>query len=182
MRPDLREATASDSRAIADLALAAFGSAEGPEIEALIVDLVADPTARPLLSLVATLENRIVGHVLFSAVRLAPPRGVSARLLAPLAVHPQLQSRGIGRALVEEGCRRLAEQGVDLVFVLGHPAYYPRCGFSPAGPQGFEAPFPIPEPHADAWMVRGLRVGIPAAAGGRVICARTLADPKYWLK
>lgn len=64
-----------------------------------------------------------MGHVLFSAVRLAPPRGVSARLLAPLAVHPQLQSRGIGRALVEEGCRRLAEQGVDLVFVLAnaHP-------------------------------------------------------------
>jgi predicted N-acetyltransferase YhbS len=70
--------------------------------------------------------------------------------------------------------------GVELVFVLGHPGYYPRFGFKPAGVLGFEAPYPIPEKHADAWMVRELRAGIIGSVRGKVVCADTLSRPEYW--
>jgi putative acetyltransferase len=69
---------------------------------------------------------------------------------------------------------------VDLVFVLGHPAYYPRFGFSPAGARGLDAPYPIPQKNAEAWMVRELRPGVIGDCSGRVICADALADPEYW--
>lgn len=161
--------------------MSAFGAMEGAEIVQLIADLLIDESAQPVLSLVATVDNGIVGHILFSKVRVRQSeREVSAAILAPLAVHPELQSRGIGGQLVTEGLNQLSESGVELVFVLGHPGYYPRFGFSAARIKGFEAPYPIPQKHAEAWMVKALRPGVVEGPGGRVICADALADPKYW--
>lgn len=180
MTETIRPTTQADAQAIARLHLAAFGE-EGPEIVALIDDLLADASARPLLSLAAMREERLVGHVLFSAVRFQPPRpDVAAALLAPLAVHPDCQSQGIGDRLVREGLTRLAEAGVEKVFVLGHPDYYPRFGFQPAGVRGYAAPYPIPEQNAAAWRLLDLRPGAATPWRGTVICADALADPKYW--
>lgn len=91
----------------------------------LVVDLLRDPTARPLLSLLSEREGRCVGHFLFTAIELvgaATP--VACSILAPLAVLPEVQGTGVGRGLIEEGCRIFAERGVGLVFVLGDPDYY----------------------------------------------------------
>jgi putative acetyltransferase len=181
MHVEIRQSVQSDLPAISDLAMASFGNSEGPEIVQLIGDLLMDATAQPVVSLVATVNEGMVGHVLFSTVRLKPPaQNVSAVLLAPLAVHPDFQSRGIGGQLVTEGLQRLSDAGVDLVFVLGHPAYYPRFGFSAAGVRGFEAPYPVAQQNAGAWMVRELHPGVIGSTTGQVICADALADPKYW--
>ncbi|NIP71638.1 MAG: N-acetyltransferase, partial [Gammaproteobacteria bacterium] len=83
-------------------------------------------------------------------------RLLPSAILAPLAVHPDHQGRGIGGSLVREGLARLKGAGVELVFVLGYPAYYAKLGLSPAGEKGFEAPHPIPPESADAWMVQAL--------------------------
>ncbi len=178
---EIREATEADEQAIAYVAMQAFGRGEGPEIVALIAGLSSDPSAQPVLSLVATLDREVVGHILFSRVRLPQsPNEVSAAILSPLAVHPDVQSRGIGGRLIGEGLRRLGEAGVELVFVLGHPGYYPRFGFAEAGVRGFEAHYPIRPVHAGAWMVKELRAGALNRARGRVVCADALAEPKYW--
>jgi putative acetyltransferase len=177
----VRKAEESDRRAIADVVTAAFGPGEGPEIVQLIADLVADTSAQPVLSLVATTGDRVVGHVLFSRARVETEgRELSATILAPLAVDPEFQSRGIGGQLVMEGLRQLAEVGLDLVFVLGHPDYYPRFGFAEAGVRGFDAPYPIAAKNAGAWMVLALRPGILGAVQGTVRCADALDEPRYW--
>lgn len=181
MHMEIRLAGQSDVQGISHLAMSAFGISEGPEIVKVIGDLSADVTAQPVLSLVAVVNGTIVGHVLFSKVSFKPPgRNVSGAILAPLAVHPDFQSRGIGRQLVTEGLRQLSDSGVDLVFVLGHPAYYPRFGFSAAGIKGFQAPYPIPPKNADAWMVLELRPGTIGTTSAQVICADALDDPRYW--
>jgi putative acetyltransferase len=74
----------------------------------------------------------------------------------------------------------LAESGVDLVFVLGHPEYYPRHGFVQARKHGFDAPYPILEKNSDAWMVQALREGVLDRISGRVICSDTFNEPEYW--
>lgn len=177
----IRQAVPSDLNAIFDLTVSAFGKSEGPEIIQLVDDLLTDVTAQPVLSLVATTNERVVGHVLFSTARLKPPgHNLSVALLAPLAVHPNFQSRSIGGQLVMEGLQQLSDSHVDLVFVIGHPGYYPRFGFTPAGITGFPAPYPIPQKNTDAWMVQELRPGVIGHTSGQVICADSLADPKYW--
>ncbi len=149
------------------------------DVASLVRDLLADPSARPLLSLLARDGERAVGHIMFTAARLegaSPELAVS--ILAPLAVVPDAQRKGIGGRLIEEGVRRLGESGVELVFVLGHPDYYPRHGFEPASGHGLAAPYPI-EPDA-AWMVRALRPGIIGSVRGTVACADAMNKPEYW--
>lgn len=159
----------------------AFGEEKGPEIESLVSELLIDPTARPLLSLLAVDGGRPVGHVLFTKARIADnDRSRSASILAPLAVRPDDQGRGVGRQLVNEGMKMMAESGGDLLFVLGHPEYYPRFGFKPAGALGFDAPYPIPEEHADAWMVCELRAGSLGSVRGKVMVADVLNRPEHW--
>ena len=149
-------------------------------VDALTAALLADPTARPCLSLLAEEDGRALGHVLFSAVSLEPAVVQTASLLAPLAVLPEHQGQGIGSRLVEEGLMLLRAAGVSVVFTLGHPDYYPRFGFLPAGIRGFAAPYPIEEKNADAWMVLRLDDALPKTYTGEVRCAQALDRPEYW--
>ena len=181
MQVHIRKAIQSDLQAISTLVISAFGNTEGPEIAQLIADLLVDRSAQPVLSLVATVDKIIVGHILFSKVRIKQSvPNISAALLAPLAVHPDFQSQRIGSQLVTEGLRQLSESGVDIVFVLGHPSYYPRFGFSEAGIKGFEAPYPIPQKNAGAWMVQELHPGVIGRSSECIVCAVALDDPKFW--
>ena len=144
-------------------------------------DMLADPSAKPLLSLMAYIEEQPVGHILFTAGHLVnTPKKVTISFLAPLAVIPKFQRQGIGGALIKKGLELLSKSHVDLVFVVGHPEYYPRYGFTPAGKLGFETPYPILEKNADAWMVQALRPGIIGSVSGKVICCNALNKPELW--
>ena len=93
-------------------------------------------SADPYLGLVAEAAGAVAAHIVFSPVTVEHGRPSRPLLgLGPLAVDPALQRRGAGAALVEAGLRACAGLGAGLVFVLGHPAYYPRLGFAPALPR-----------------------------------------------
>lgn len=116
--------------------------------------------------------------MLFSAARVEPdPARRRASILAPLAVAPAAQGRGVGGALVRAGLARLDADGIDLVFVLGDPAYYGRFGFRPARDAGLAAPHPLAPEYAAAWMVRA---GGDAGPPGRVRCSDVLEAPRHW--
>lgn len=181
MNFQVREAHESDQQAISQVVIAAFGEGQGLEIANLITDLLNDPSAYPLLSLVATIDDCVVGHVLFTNTTIKQAqRAVSSAILAPLAVHPDHQNQGIGGQLIQAGLKQLQSAGIELVFVLGYPDYYAKYGFCPAGVKGFDAPHSIPPKHADAWMVQELRPGILGQVSGQVMCANVLNDPKHW--
>lgn len=177
---EIREATEFDLDGLLDVERQAFGDDEGPIIVDLVKNLLIDQTAKPLLSLIALEDRQIKGHILFTKARIALHEQISTALLAPLAVVPVLQSRGVGGRLVTEGLRLLTEREVKLVFVLGHPGYYPHHGFKTAGAIGFEAPYPIPDEVADAWMVQELSTGLIGKLRGKVLCADALDRPEYW--
>ena len=177
----IREANESDLSDVLHVERQAFGADKGPEIVELIDELLRDPSAMPLLSLIAVDDDQVIGHILFTKAQIIyPKKPISAAILAPLAVIPDAQSQGVGGQLIEEGLRVLSESGVELVFVLGHPEYYPRHGFKTAGHLGFEAPYPIPDKHANAWMVQALRPGLIGSVNGKVVCADALNKPEHW--
>ncbi len=139
----------------------------GRENEPRLVEALRQSTGFiPELSLVAVLEDRVVGHILFSPMVFETPAGdISILALAPLAVRPDYQNQGIGSELVRQGleaCRRLEHR---VIVVLGHPNFYPRFGFEPAQPKGVSAPFPVPE---EAWMVIELQPGALSGIRGTV--------------
>ena len=177
----IREAQSKHITELLSIHQTAFGEQKGAEISSLVKSLLDDKTAHPHYSFVAVQDNTIIGHILFTGVSVigASP-GLSSQILAPLAVLPDHRGKGVGTMLINTGLDVLRQHGVDLVFVLGHPGYYPRCNFIPAGKLGFFAPYPIPEEHSGAWMVRELSPGILGAEKGTVQCAESLNKPEHW--
>lgn len=136
----LREEAAADWRAVDRLHEAAFsGRTEADLVRALRRERAL------VLSLLAEKSGRVAGHLLYSRVTIGTERQrVPALALAPLAVDPAFQRRGIGTRLVQEAHRRLAAQGERMVFVVGDPAYYARFGFSLAAARPFKTPYDGP--------------------------------------
>jgi putative acetyltransferase len=132
---DIRDEQSSDIAAIRDVNRRAFGQDQ----EANIVDALRTNGAS-LLSLVAATDGQIVGHVMFSPIDV---NGIVGAALAPLAVVPEYQRRGIGSRLVEAGCQRAASQGWPFIIVLGHSTYYPRFGFTPASRFGISCQWEV---------------------------------------
>ncbi len=126
----IRTARPGDRAAIRTVEEQAFGRTD----EADLVDaLVAAGDA--VLELVAEQDGRIVGHILFTRLAVkglaveSGERDIDAVALAPLAVLPDFQGKGIGSALIVEAHRYLRDQGETLSVVLGDPAYYGRFGY-----------------------------------------------------
>ena len=118
-----------------------------------------------VLELIAESGGRLVGHILFSELPIESPHlTVRAAALAPMAVHPDFQRRGIGGALIHMSIPMLAHSGWEAIVVVGHPEYYPRFGFSPEAAASLQHPFP-PGPH---FMALELSPGILDHFDGRV--------------
>jgi putative acetyltransferase len=112
-----------------------------PRVSRLADALRSAPAPLPPLSLVATLDDRVVGHVLLTASRLdAPQRLVDVLVLSPIGVDPDHQGRGIGSRLIADALAAADRNGVPLVFLEGDPGYYGRRGFETASAYGFGAP------------------------------------------
>src|ERR1700690_1505045 len=129
---------AQDRSAVRSINEAAFGRPD----EADLIDGLRNGGAM-LLSLVAELEQRIVGHILFTRMWIDTMDGaVPAVALGSMAVLPGHQQRGIGGRLIREGLDLLHGRGERVVIVLGHPDYYPRFGFSHEKARALDSPFP----------------------------------------
>jgi putative acetyltransferase len=128
----VRRTTEDDRAAVRRTVREAFsGEAGGGQEEVEIVEAVWTLEApSPTGDLVAVAGGMVVGHVLAS---LGTLDGLAVPGIAPLAVRPGWQRRGIGTALVTDLLHRLGQQGFPLVVVLGDPDYYRRFGFQPAG-------------------------------------------------
>ena len=157
----IRQAREGDAEAISTLNDAAFG---GPDEAKIITALERDGDS--LYSLIAHNDHQLLGHIQFFRIRV-DGEDIAAGL-GPMSVVPDRQGFGIGSGLVRFGLRLIEGSGRSLVFVLGHPAYYPRFGFQADTAQGFSAPWSGPAFMAQRFGTDGPGSGTltyPAAFG-----------------
>lgn len=149
----------ADVEAIRQVNRLAFGQDE----EARLVDALRDG-GFVQVSLVAEREGQVVGHILFSDLPIITDSGtVAALALAPMAVLPDFQRKGIGSELVRRGLDACGKQGHRIVIVLGHPEFYRRFGFSSDLARPLQSPF-----SGASWMARELAPGALDGVAGHV--------------
>lgn len=140
----IRRETQDDFREVFELHHIAFGQ----DNEAKLVDALRNNQTAfvPELSIVATDNNKIVGHILFTKISIKDDReNLNESLgLAPMVIRPEFQKSGIGGQLIRKGFEVAKELGFKSVIVLGHEHYYPKFGFQPAVKWKIKAPFDVP--------------------------------------
>jgi len=182
VRVQVRKERPDDAADVFRVVSAAFQQAEEAELVgalrrsgSLVLSLVAVCGAETRREGCKTKEeysgghDTIVGHIAFSRCFVGDKPCV---LLAPLAVAPSHQKKGVGAALTKRGTALLREQGEQVVLVLGHPKYYPRFGFDAQFTKAINASWP----HSDAFMGLALdpspeKAGVPVAGDLRIASA-----------
>ena len=139
----IRKEEINDYNKIREVVKIAFESTEHTDgTEYILVDKLRGSIGFiPELALVAEEENKILGHVMFTKVKIGNDVELA---LAPLAVLPSAQRKGIGTALMNNAHEIAKKLGYNLVVVLGSEQYYPRVGYKPASDLGILAPFDVP--------------------------------------
>lgn len=148
---EIREELPDDIAAIRDVNKRAFGQDQ----ESNIVDALRANGAA-LLSLVATLNDRVVGHIMYSPATIisssasimsssATIGNVPGAALGPMSVLPEHQRLGIGSALVTTGNEKIQTAGHPFIIVLGHPTFYPRFGFRRASSLAVKCEWDVPD-------------------------------------
>ena len=157
IRPEVPE----DHQKIRTINLSAFET----DVEANLIEALRR-SGIPLISLVAEQNGELVGHILFSPVRMeGSGSDVSIAGLAPMAIFPEYQKQGIGTLMIEEGVKRCHEAGYAAIVVLGHPQYYQKFGFIPSVRFGIRSEYDVPD---DVFMVRELDRGALDGCKGTV--------------
>jgi putative acetyltransferase len=157
---EIRTERAEDTAAIHEILIKAF---DGP-CEAKLVRLLRE-RKKAETALAAVSDGKVVGHIVFSRVTIArSPKNFSGIGLAPVAVLPEFQRKGIGSRLIQEGLEHCKRAGYDAVVVLGDPNYYSRFGFSRASDYGLENEYGAHE----EFMVLALKPGALETVGGVV--------------
>jgi len=137
----------------------------GRPAEADLVDVLRR-NGKATLSLVAEDDGQIAGHILFSPVTIESGAEQFAGVgLAPMAVLPEMQNRGVGSSLVKHGLDRCREAGHQFAVVLGHPDYYPRFGFVPASRYGIKSEYDVAD---ENFMAMELQAGALLSRSGIV--------------
>jgi putative acetyltransferase len=164
----IRHRTPKDDAAIGAVVTAAF---KGPG-EAALIEALRRDGAMVLEMIALAAAGDVAAHIAFSRLEAESDgdrlRAVS---LAPLAVAPAHQRTGIGGTLTRAALAELREKGEDLAIVLGHPAYYPRFGFSALQAKRLDAPYSGP-----SFMALELRPGAIGPRRWRIVYPRAF-DP-----
>lgn len=139
----IRARAPADDGAIYELVKQAFKSsphASGDEQD-LVVRLRKTSAYVPELSLVADADGEIIGHIMFTQIKIGDETQL---ILAPLAVLPARQKQGVGKALILRGHDIAKRAGYGFSVLVGHPSYYPKFDYRAASAFGLTCAQSVP--------------------------------------
>lgn len=149
----IRKEENKDYKIVYSVVKSAFDGAEHTDgNEHNLVNALRDGDAFiPELSLVAEMDGKIVGHIMFTKAKVGDDLVLA---LAPLSVLPEYQRRGIGMSLIKEGHKIAETLGYGYSVVLGSETYYPKAGYVPADSLGIKPPFDVPGENFMAYKIK----------------------------
>ena len=175
---NIRLAQETDLDSILKVIATAFSDEENKVIINLVLELSREITSPSIKSLVAEVDNQVIGYVSYSPIFLKSDSSISGYILAPLAVAPKHQKKGIGSNLIKSGIDMLTENGVGVVLVYGDPDYYGRFGFKAEIGLSFVPPYSLQYPFG--WTGMMLNGTVVPEQPIQFECVSSLSKPDLW--
>ncbi len=175
----IREATNLDRGNIHEIYMHTFDKNEAKNVAALASNLLHEITSPKIITLVAELDDTVVGHIAFSPITFNSNVKLKGYILAPLGVIPEYQNRGIGSKLIESGIEQLSCNGINILFVYGDPKYYGKCGFKTDTAVKYLPPYKLQYPFG--WLALVLNEwSFSVEQIVKISCVASLRDPALW--
>ncbi len=152
------------------------GQSEGETIGHLVRDFMNSTDSNNLYCFVAKENEQIIASIFFT--RMIFESGISAFILAPVAVHTDHQGKGIGQKLINFGLNTLKENGVELAVTYGDPNFYSKVGFTVMTEKVVPAPLKLEYP--EGWLAQSLVGGEIEPITGKSHCVEALNKPELW--
>ena len=175
---NIKLAQQTDLDSILQVIETAFSDEENKVITNLVQELHQETTSPSIKSLVAEVDNQVIGYVSYSPIFLKSDSSISGYILAPLAVAPKHQKKGIGSNLIKSGIDMLTENGVGVVLVYGDPDYYGRFGFKAEIGLSFVPPYTLQYPFG--WTGMMLNDTPVPEQSIKFECVAALSKPDLW--
>ena len=156
----------------------AFSDEENKVIMNLVQELHQETSSPSIKSLVAEVDNEMIGYVSFSPIFLKSDSSISGYILAPLAISPEHQKQGIGSSLIKSGIDILTQDGAGVLLVYGDPAFYGRFGFNEEIGRTFTPPYPLEYPFG--WTGMMLNGTTAPEEPIQFECITALSKPDLW--
>ena len=173
-----RHAQETDLKSVLKVIETAFSDEENKVIMNLVQELSRETTSPSIKSLVAELDNQVIGYVSYSPIFLKSESSISGYILAPLAVSPEHQKQGVGSNLIKSGIDMLTKDGVGVLLVYGDPAYYGRFGFKEEIGHSFLPPYTLQYPFG--WTGMMLNGKVVPEEPIQFECVSALSKPDLW--
>ena len=175
---NIRLAQEIDLDSILKVIETAFSDEENKVIINLVQELHQETTSPSIKSLVAELDNQVIGYVSYSPIFLKSAFSISGYILAPLAVSPEHQKQGVGSNLIRFGIDMLTKDGAAVLMVYGDPAYYGRFGFKEEIGRSFVPPYPLE--YQFGWTGMMLNNTTVPEQPIQFECVSALSKPDLW--
>jgi putative acetyltransferase len=175
---NIRLAQETDLDSILKVIETSFSDEENKVILNLVQELSREVTSPSIKSLVAEVDNQVIGYVSFSPIFLKSDTNIIGYILAPLAVSPEHQKQGAGSNLISAGIDMLTKDGVGVLLVYGDPAYYGRFGFKEGIGQSFVPPYTLQYPFG--WTGMMLNDTPVPEQPIQFECVSALSKPDLW--
>jgi putative acetyltransferase len=174
----IRLAEETDLDSIFKVIETAFSDGENKVIMNLVQELSRETTSPSIKSLVAEVDNQVIGYVSYIPIFLKSDSNISGYILAPLAVCPEQQKKGVGSNLIKFGIDMLAQDGIEVLLVYGDPAYYGRFGFKEEIGRWFVPPYTLQYP--SGWTGMMLNNTPVPEHPNQFECVSALSKPDLW--
>ena len=175
---NIRIAQETDLESILKVIETAFSDEENKVITNLVQELHQETTSPSIKSLVAEVDNQVIGYVSYSPIFLKSDSSIVGYILAPLAVSPEHQKKGVGSNLINAGIDMLTRDGAGVLLVYGDPAYYGRFGFREEIGHSFVPPYTLQYPFG--WTGMMLNGTVVPEEPIQFECVSALSKPDLW--
>jgi len=174
----IRLAQETDLVSILKVIETAYSDEENKVIMNFVQELSSENTSPSIKSLVAEVDNQVIGYVSYSPIYLKSDTNITGYILAPLAVSPEHQKQGVGSNLINAGIDMLTKDGAGVLLVYGDPAYYGRFGFKEEIGRSFVPPYTLQ--YSFGWTGMMLNDLTVPEHSIQFQCVSALSKPDLW--